>query len=222
MLPPPGPSLAPIGVALSGGGDSVALLHILHRLGYPLHALHLNHLLRAAESDADEHFVRQLCRSLAIPLTLHRADAAASGANIEAAGRRLRRDFFASSLAQLSLLRVATGHTQSDQAETLLFRLLRGAGPRGLAAILPVTREGLIRPLLDLSRDDLRAWLAAEALPFRDDSSNTDTSRLRNRIRLSLLPALSRDYNPAVAPALSRFAHLAFLDERYWTNLTRR
>ncbi len=223
MLPPPGPSAPLTGVALSGGGDSTALLHILHRLGYRLHALHLNHLLRGAESDADESFARSLCAALSIPITVRRADPRdASPSNLEAAGRRLRRDFFAESGVQLRLHRIATGHSQTDQAETLLLRLLRGASPRGLASILPVTREGLIRPLLGHSREELRAWLLSEGLPFRDDASNHDTSRLRARARHTLLPVLARDFNPAAVAAISRLASLAYEDERYWAALTRK
>ncbi|MCC7236412.1 MAG: tRNA lysidine(34) synthetase TilS [Bryobacterales bacterium] len=223
MLPPPGPSAPLLGVALSGGGDSVALLHLLHRLGYPLHALHLNHLLRGAESDADESFVRSLCGSLSIPLTVRRSDPrAAFPSNLEAAGRSLRRAFFAESRAELHLHRIATGHSQTDQAETLLLRLLRGSSPRGLAAILPITRESLIRPLLDVPREEIRDWLLAEGLPFRDDATNADTSRLRARVRHTLLPVLARDYNPSAIPALARLASLAYEDERYWAALTRK
>ncbi|MEP7363166.1 MAG: tRNA lysidine(34) synthetase TilS [Acidobacteriota bacterium] len=211
-----------LGVALSGGGDSVALLHILLRLGYPLHALHLNHLLRGKESDRDEQFVRDLCVSLGVPLDVRRTDASAPGGNLESAGRHLRRTFFVDSMTTHALSRIALGHTRSDQSETVLFRLLRGSAPRGLAGILPVTREGLIRPLLDLSREEVRAWLTSENLTWRDDSTNLDTSRQRSRLRHSLLPALARDYNPAVEEALARLAQLSYEDERYWESLTSR
>ena len=222
MLPSPGPSQPGVGIALSGGGDSVALLHILLRLGYRVHALHLNHLLRGEESERDEQFVRDLCVSLGVPLDVRRADASASGGNLELAGRCLRRQYFADAMAALPLACVALGHTRSDQAETVLFRLVRGSAPRGLAGILPVTREGLIRPLIEISRDEIRDWLAAEGLSWRDDSTNTDTARHRNRIRSVTLPALAREHNPEVEQALARLAHLSYEDERYWETLTSR
>lgn len=222
MPAPGGSGNARLGVALSGGGDSVALLHILLRLGYPLYALHLNHLLRGEESERDEQFVRRLCVSLGVPLDVRCADAAAPGGNLELAGRRLRRIYFADAMAAHSLTHVALGHTRSDQAETVLFRLLRGSGPRGLAGILPMTREGLIRPLINLSREEIRGWLKAEGLAWREDTTNLDTSRQRSRIRAVTLPALARDHNPEVEQALARLAQLSYDDERYWEALTRR
>ena len=211
-----------LGVAVSGGGDSVALLHILVRLGYRVHALHLNHLLRGEESERDEQFVRALCVSLGVPLEIRRADVAAVGGNLEAAGRRLRRRFFTETMAVHALTHVAIGHTRSDQAETVLSRMVRGTGPRGLAGILPVTREGIIRPLIDVSREEVRRWLRDEGLAWREDASNLDTTRQRSRIRRELLPMLARDYNPEVEQALARLARVAHEEERYWAALTRR
>src|SRR5277367_3326800 len=137
-----------IGVAVSGGADSVFLLHALRELGLAVAVLHVNHGLRGAESDRDEEFVRALALQYGLPVYV-RAASVPTG-NIEQEARRARYEFFAGQIASGVCDAVATGHTLDDQAETVLYRFLRGAGTAGLSGILPVTPAGVIRPLLDL------------------------------------------------------------------------
>jgi tRNA(Ile)-lysidine synthase len=213
-----------VGVAVSGGADSVCLLHLLHELApewaLALSVLHLNHGLRGDESRADEEFVRTLAAGLGLPFHSRSLDVAAlaagTGDNLEQAARRLRREFFSDFLARGELDRVALGHTRSDQAETVLFRLLRGAGTAGLAAIRPVTPEGFVRPLLDIDRAGVLAWLGQRSLPWREDSSNRDPAFARNRIRHDLLPRLTRDWNPDLPATLAGMARVALDEEAWW------
>jgi tRNA(Ile)-lysidine synthase len=198
----------------------VVLLHALHSLA-PAHdldltVLHLNHGLRGPESDADEAFVRDLGVSLHLPFHAERLAPGSLTGNIEQAARDARRAFFRRAMAAVPLDRVATGHSVRDQAETVLFRLLRGAGPTGLRAILPVTAEGIIRPLLDFSRDEIEQFARDHNLNWREDSSNATLVYARNRLRHHLLPELRRDWNPALDQALAQTAFLAAEDEEFW------
>jgi len=210
------PEGARLGVGVSGGGDSVALLHLLRQLGYELTVLHLNHKLRGEESDADEAFVIDLARRLGVPCETEFANVCAAAGNLEAAAREARRAFFRTAKSRLNLYRVALGHTRSDQAETVLFRVLRGTGRRGLSGILPATRDGLIRPLIEVSRAEVRTWLTENGLPSREDSTNLDSRFARNRIRHALLPQLAREWNPAIESSLSHLAAISYEEERYW------
>ena len=215
-----------IGVAVSGGADSVALLDILlelaPRFSLSLSVVHLNHCLRGAASDADEQFVAALAARHQLPLHLARIDvaAAAEDDNLEQAGRRARLRFFRSLIAQGLVECIATAHTLSDQAETVLYRILRGAGPTGLAGILPVTREGLIRPLIDIPRAGLIAWLLSRGETWRDDETNRDTRLARNRLRLEILPTLREHFNPRLDEALGGLAEVARAEEAYWASVT--
>ena len=207
-------------VALSGGPDSVALLRLLRDLeaGGELAVAgiaHLNHGLRDA-AHGDEQFCRALAVELGLPFRSDLADVRARAGrlrtSLEDAGRQARYELFERVAAELQADVIATGHTRDDQAETFLLRLLRGAGPRGLAGIHP--RSGrVVRPLLDLGRDELRTYLASLGQPFRDDESNRDLSIPRNRIRHELLPVLSRDYSPGITDVLAREAAIARQDE---------
>jgi len=214
-------------VAVSGGPDSTALLCALSEiLGHrAVHAAHFNHQLRGAESDGDEAFVRELCRRFQVPLTVERRNIAQllqiRGGNLEAIARRERYTWLAELATRLQIRWVATGHTANDQAETVLFRLLRGSGLRGLrgiAACRPLTEQvHLLRPLLAVPRLAVDAYLEAHGLRARLDSSNLDTRRLRNRIRWQLLPLLEREYNPKVVLHLASIAehaqeHYAWLE----------
>jgi tRNA(Ile)-lysidine synthase len=213
-----------VGVAVSGGADSVCLLHVLVELAprwnLTLAVLHLNHCLRGAESDADEEFVSALAGRFGLACHRERADvrriAAQTGDNLEQAARRLRHTFFLGFLDRGELQRVALGHTQSDQAETVLFRFLRGSGTMGLAGMRPRTPEGLVRPLLELSRSEVRQYLAERGIPWREDASNADRTFARNRIRLDLLPSLTRDWNPALLQTLAGSARVAADEEDFW------
>ena len=216
-----------LGVAVSGGADSVALLHVMREVapefGVRLHVVHLNHQLRGPESEADERFVQEMAESLGLACTVERADpGAAEDNNLEQACREARLAFFARVRAEGKADRVATGHTLDDQAETLLFRLLRGSGPGGLAGILPVTREGLIRPMLGLRRVEIREWLAGRGIRWREDATNLDPRFARNRIRMGLMPQLEEEWNPALAVMLGQTAELSRQDEEYMAGESQR
>jgi tRNA(Ile)-lysidine synthase len=217
-----------VGVAVSGGSDSVALLRILQevseQLGVRLAVLHFNHGLRGAESDGDEQFVAALAAHLQLPFFSGRDDVArvarAKHWNLEDAGRRLRYGFFGELVAEGRTDRVAVAHTADDQAETVLARILRGTGPAGLAAIYPVNGH-IVRPLLEIRRAELREYLDRLGQPWREDGSNFDRSRLRSRLRYEILPVLEREFQPAVVSHLSQLADLAREDEAFWKSLTR-
>ena len=165
-----------VGAAVSGGADSVCLLHVLRELApqwdLRLSLLHLNHGLRGEESRQDEQFVRDLAARLGIEATIRAVDVAASADNLEQAARYARLTFFREQLAAGEVARIATGHTANDQAETVLFRFLRGSGGAGLAAIRPVTAEGIVRPLLAAGRADVEQYLRERGIAWREDSSN--------------------------------------------------
>ena len=209
-----------VAVAVSGGADSVALLHVLQELApawnLSLRVVHLNHQLRGAESDADAAFVGDLAARLGLPCTIRQADVSRSPGNLEQAARNARLALFREIINSGAAARVATGHTGSDQAETVLFRFLRGAGTAGLSGILPVTADGLIRPLIEIDRPEIEQFLRAQGIPWREDSSNASLDFARNRIRHQLLPQLERDWNPAIRSALGHAADWAQAEEAYW------
>ncbi|MBV9502618.1 MAG: tRNA lysidine(34) synthetase TilS [Acidobacteriaceae bacterium] len=208
-----------VGVAVSGGADSVALLHILERLaprfGITLSIVHVNHGLRGEESDQDEQFVRALAAFLNVEIFVE--SARVEGANIEEQARDARREFFLRLLnCEGGLDKIALGHSRSDQAETVLFRFLRGSGLAGLCGMRLWTPNRLIRPLLTSSRQEIRSWAEAERIGWCEDSSNQDCRFTRNRLRNDLLPALTRDYNSNLEVVLSRTSELALAEEDYW------
>ncbi len=214
-----------IGVAVSGGADSVALLHLLQRLresrpefAAQLVVLHVNHALRGAESDTDESFVRELAASLGLEIAVAKGAQAGlvSGGNLEQDARLVRRRFFLSCREQYELHKIALGHNRGDQAETVLFRLLRGAGLTGLAGMQSVTEDGLIRPLLHTSRAEIREWARSEGIAWREDSSNGNPRFTRNRLRHETIPALMEAYNPNLEAVLAGTARLAQTEEDYW------
>lgn len=200
-------------VAVSGGPDSVALLHGLLACGVEgLLMAHFNHQLRGAESDRDEGFVRNLGNRLGVPVLVASADVQAVGGNLEATGRRLRYDWFTEMAHHHGAGWIATGHTADDQAETLLHRLIRGTGLHGLQGIAETRPLGneitLIRPLLAVHRVDVLEYLAVNQIAFQTDSSNQDSAFTRNRIRHELLPLL-QTFNPRIVEALGRLARQA-------------
>jgi tRNA(Ile)-lysidine synthase len=227
--------------AVSGGADSIALLLALHAantaprdsLGVGLSAVHVHHGLRGAEADADQHFVEALCARLDIPLHLHHASVpervSRTGETIEEAARTIRYDYFATLIASGHADAILTAHTLDDQAETVLMKLLRGAWTEGLSAIHPIVlvnqpgqRPGkILRPLLNIRRADIEAFLHQSSQPWRNDSTNTDTAYTRNKIRHELLPQL-RAYNPNLDQTLANLAELAREEESRWqTELNR-
>jgi tRNA(Ile)-lysidine synthase len=205
--------------AVSGGPDSVCLLDVLHELAPAVDATlaglaHLNHNLRGEASRDDERFVAALAQRYG--LEFYREEANLSEGNLEESARQARRAFFARLIRIGAATRIATGHTLDDQAETVLFRLLRGSGPGGLSGILPITAEGLIRPLLEVTRADVEEHLRSKGLSWRQDATNLDARFSRNRLRQELLPLLRREWNPRISEALARYAEIAHEEERWW------
>jgi tRNA(Ile)-lysidine synthase len=233
-------------VGVSGGADSVCLLHVLakwrKRLGIKLHIAHLNHQLRGAESEADAEYVSDLASSLGIPITIDRQDVAAyrieRNCSIEEAARELRYAFLARVAKEVGANRIAVGHTRDDQVETILMHILRGTGITGLCGLAPCSpmaydsqgmssraealsiakgqRSNLlvIRPLLDITREETTTYCQEHQLAPRIDSSNLSLSLFRNRLRLQLLPLL-RQYNPSLDQALLRLADIAKEDNAF-------
>ena len=217
-----------VGVAVSGGADSVALLRLLlelhEELGVVLSVVHLNHKLRGAAADADEKFVAKLAETHGLTVQVERTNVAAKAkrekANLEDAARRARNDFFARLVAEKKVDRVAVAHTADDQAETVLAHILRGTGLAGLGGIH--TETGcVVRPLLHVRRAELRAYLRSKKQKWREDATNQDTSRTRARIRKKLLPLLERQFQPATVEHLVALAEFAREDERFLKWITR-
>lgn len=222
--------------ALSGGADSVSLLRALLSLSTDsinggesgffseIRACHLNHGLRGAESDADEEFCRRLCGRLGVPLDVRRTDVLAlreKHESVEEAARRLRYDFFRDE-AQAAGGVIATAHTASDNAETVLFNLVRGTGASGLCGIPPVRRsEGLVvvRPLIYCTRGDVEAYLSELGQDYVTDRTNLDDKYSRNRIRLNVIPELEK-INPSLSRCVSRMTKNLRSDNEFLEKLT--
>jgi len=211
-----------IGVAVSGGADSVALLLLLlemrEKLGLVLSVVHFNHKLRGRASDGDETFVAKLAGRFDVPFFVARENISTKAkrerSNLEDAARRARYAFFDRLVSEGRLDKVAVAHTADDQAETVLAHILRGTGLAGLAGIHP--QSGCVfRPLLKLRRAELRAYLRSRRQPWREDATNRDTKRTRARIRLKLLPLLEKQFQPAVVEHLCRLADLAREDDAW-------
>ncbi len=227
MLPERDREGACIGVAVSAGADSVCLLEVLldlrPRFGYTLKVIHLNHGLRGADSEGDARFVEALAASHGLEFHGRAIEAAreaeAAGDNVEQYARRARLKFFGELMSAGAVRRVATGHTRSDQAETVLLRMARGAGNAGLAGVLPVTREGLIRPLLRVGRAEVEEWLRARGMVWREDATNRDVSFQRNRVRHEVLPLMAQTLHPRIEEALAGLAEVARGEEEYWAEI---
>jgi tRNA(Ile)-lysidine synthase len=205
-------------VAVSGGPDSTALLHALAglaagRRGFRLVVAHLDHGLRGARGAADAAFVRREAARLGLPVRLGRARIRTRrGRTPEADARKARYAFLGRVAGRVRADRIALGHTADDQAETVLHRLCRGCGLRGVSAMAPArpfegaTRVQVVRPLLTATRADVLAYLGARRIPFRTDETNRTSDWTRNRIRNGILPRLSRDVHFSASSALARFA----------------
>jgi tRNA(Ile)-lysidine synthase len=209
-----------VGVAVSGGADSVALLLLLlelrKQLGVVLSVAHFNHKLRGKDSEADEKFVAKLAAKYKLAFHVGHADVAAEAkrnkANLEDTGRQSRYQFFAALIESGHLDKVVVAHTADDQAETVLAHILRGTGIAGLGGIHP--RAGkIVRPLLAVRRAELRAYLKSKKQTWREDATNRDTTRMRARIRKKLMPVLEKQFQPAVVEHLTTLAELARGDE---------
>lgn len=209
-------------VGFSGGADSTALMHFLwmwsRERNISVAAAHVNHCLRGEESERDEQFVREWCRRRGIPLSVKRIDlkakAQADGCGLEECGRAVRYSFF-QELAQGKTARVATAHTLSDSVETVLLHLTQGSGTRGLTGIPPV-RDNIIRPLIEVSREQVECYCKANGLEYLTDSSNFSRDYTRNRIRWEVIPAL-KEINPSLEQTLLRTMQVAGEDEEYLT-----
>ena len=204
-------------VAASGGADSTALLICLKTLAQQaqitLTAAHLNHCIRGSEADADAEFTRQLCDTLEIPFVVETIDvkklAEGSGENLESCARRARYDFLRRIAQSVNARKIAVGHNRNDQAETAIFRFLRGSGIEGLSAIRPALPDGIVRPLINCPRELIRGYLKDKAVEWREDSTNTDLHYARNRIRHELIPYLEKHFNPRAVDTLARETGIA-------------
>ena len=223
-LAPPGTRIL---VGLSGGSDSVALTRLLLDLAdlgeFSVAGLaHLNHQLRAS-ADSDEAFCRRFAEQNGLPIAIEavdvRADAQSHGLSVEDAARRLRYAFFDRVAADIGADRIAVGHTQDDQAETFLLKLMRGAGLTGLGGIYPL-RGALIRPLLDVTDATLRAYLTAQGEQWVEDESNRDLNNPRNRVRHRILPEMDRAAGGSSHRAIARAATLIRQDGQWLDELS--
>jgi tRNA(Ile)-lysidine synthase len=211
-----------VGVAVSGGADSVALLLVLlelrAKLGVVLCVAHFNHKLRGKASDADARFVEKLALKHGLAFHGGQADVAARSkrdkSNLEDTARRSRYEFFTGLVEAEHLDKIAVAHTMDDQAETVVAHVLRGTGLAGLGGIHPVVGH-VVRPLLTVSRADLRAYLRSKKQTWREDASNQDVTKMRARIRKKLMPILETQFQPAVVEHLATLAELAREDEAF-------
>ena len=209
-----------VGVAVSGGADSVALLLLLlelqENLHLTLHVLHFNHRLRGRASDADEKFVGRLAEKYRLPFHFGEANvkllAKAGKANTEDAARRARYTFLAHATGEHDLDKIAVAHTADDQAETVLAHILRGSGITGLGGIHPQVGK-VVRPLLSIRRAELRSFLKRRKQTWREDASNRDTTKTRARIRKRLLPLLQKQFQPRVVEHLAALSSHAREDD---------
>jgi len=204
-------------LALSGGPDSMCLLHILKdlqgMLGFSLAALHVNHSIRGEAADADEAFLKQHCAEIGVPLFSYKIDVPArakdSGRSLEEEGRQTRYEL----LKAQGFEKIAVAHNKNDQAETVLMRIIRGTGVKGLCGMEYKREDGVIRPLLDTQRSEIEKYCQDNHLSPRIDATNSETDYTRNKVRLELLPYLMQ-YNPAIIDSLTRLADSARDDEK--------
>jgi tRNA(Ile)-lysidine synthase len=220
-------------VGVSGGPDSVCLLHVLHRLSFELdldlHAVHINHCLRGEAADLDQAYTQALCENLGIPCSIFTYDvkglAALKGLTTEEMGRKVRYEAFGQVRDTLLTagreqgsspsVKIAVAQNLNDQAETILMRILRGTGTDGLAAMEYIRDGKIIRPLLDITREEIEAYCKKEELAPRTDLTNLMPLYTRNKIRLELIPFLRDNYNEAILPALSRLVQIASEDKEF-------
>jgi tRNA(Ile)-lysidine synthase len=209
-------------VGLSGGPDSVCLLHILCtlscRLNTSIFAVHINHMLRGEESEGDEGYVRELCGKLNVPLYVFRHDirtiSAEKGISLEEAGREIRYSRFNYVAEKVGAAKIAVAHNKNDQAETILFNLIRGTGLNGLKG-MEYKSGRLIRPLLEIGREDIEAYCRENSLFPRVDSTNMETVYTRNKIRLDLIPYIDKLFNSNIVESISRMSLLIRDDYDY-------
>jgi tRNA(Ile)-lysidine synthase len=207
-------------VGVSGGPDSVCLLDILHELGKALEirlvVAHYDHGLREKEDESETRFVRRLASSMALPFESEKASSLKEGdtSSVEERARNARYAFFEKLKDKLGAQKIALGHNLNDQAETVLMRFLRGSGPAGLTGIPPTREHTIIRPLIEIQREEIESYLKARDLSYVIDSSNLQTDYLRNKIRLELLPQLL-EYQPRLIDHLGQLARIMGSDNKY-------
>jgi len=225
-----------VGVAVSGGADSVALLRALLQLraelGIVLFVVHFNHKLRGEESDRDEAFVRNLASEHNLEIHVSEGDtrqfAREKELSLEAAARELRYSYFGKLVKDGVLDKIATAHTLDDQAETVLLRIIRGTGTSGLTGIHPrlvvgpkvADWKGIIRPLLLTRRSEIESYLCESHQEWCTDSTNSETVFTRNRLRHQLLPWIARDFNPEIVDSLANLAEIARAEDEFWSSET--
>jgi tRNA(Ile)-lysidine synthase len=210
-------------IACSGGADSVALvgafLELRDEYSLRLAIAHFNHRLRRGAA-ADERFVIELAQRLGLPLYLRREDIRAyarkRGLNLEEAGRERRYKFLREAAVRTGAAKIATAHTLSDQAETVLMRILRGSGPAGLGGIAPCIDGLIIRPLIEVERSEVEAYLRSQKMSCRQDETNRDLRYLRNRVRRRLIPYLQKNFEAEVVSHLGRLAEICRDEEKVW------
>jgi len=216
-----------VAIAVSGGADSVALLRVLlelrKELGIVISVAHFHHGIRGGEADADQHFVAELSHQFDLAFHCGSGNAPAQacehGLSLETAARDLRHQWFSKLLAEDKADKIATAHTLDDQAETVLMRVLRGAGAQGLSGIAPQHKEKrLIRPLLKVRRTQLEQYLRKLQQPWREDSSNQDLAHTRNRVRHQLMPLLEQQFNPGIRQTLGDLSEVAQAEAEYWAS----
>lgn len=190
-------------VGLSGGADSIVLLHLLLKLEFEVKACHINHLLRGDESERDQAFVEKICRDWNVPLEIHRVDVNSlveKHKSIEQTARNVRYEIFSS----YKDCKIATAHNANDNAETILINLTRGTGSKGLCGI-PIKRENIIRPLLFVSRSEIEEYCALNKIPFVTDSTNLEDDFTRNKIRKNVIPQFN-EINPSFLSTINRMS----------------
>lgn len=217
-------------VGVSGGADSVVLLHILHQLavgmGLRLGVAHLNHALRGKAADRDAAFVGTFAQQLGLPCFSTRQDVALQrqkqGGSLEEAGRRARYRFYTQTAKTEGFAKIALGHHADDNAELVLMNMLRGSGPGGMAGIPPTRPPGIVRPLIHVRRHEILVYIKDNELSCVEDASNRDTRFFRNRVRHELIPALREASHPGVTDALVRMASISRIEEEWLGQLTDR
>ncbi|MCD3204171.1 tRNA lysidine(34) synthetase TilS [Clostridium botulinum C/D] len=215
-------------VAVSGGPDSICLLHILYKLkeelGITLVAAHINHCLRGEEADKDEEYVRKFCENLNIECFVKKEDvhkiSKDRGISCEMAGREVRYEFFSEVLNKVGANKIAVAHNANDQAETILMRMLRGTGLEGLVGIRAVRDNIFLRPIIDITRDEIENYCDVNNLNPRIDKTNLENIYTRNKIRLELIPYIQKNFNSDVIEVLNRFSDTVKIDNDYLNKIS--
>lgn len=217
-------------VCLSGGADSVCLLRVIcdlkDELGLVVYAAHVNHMLRAGDADSDESFCKSLCDKLGVELNVLRVDVAEAAKktrqSVEAAARTIRYDYFFSLKKEKNIDKIVTAHNQNDNAETSLMYYMRGSGLDGIKGIAAKREDGVVRPLLCVSRKEIEKYLYKNEQDFVTDKTNFEDVYMRNKIRLNLIPELEKNYNPNLAKVISENALILSLDSQYMNEQARK